>query len=211
MVHRSYSKHLTAIIMILILAAVGIFASIAAQPTTPSVENAVEDSNEIPYFEALLVDGAGTSGEEPYGILLQSPEEIPQTTVKLNEVNLTMASESFMIWRGDIVADVEQLERELAEGQTLDLVSRRRPDQWNLNVAQGVIKVRVSDPDIIAAVGNIPDLVVPAGMTLSFDRALIEQGINPFALVPTRAEDAINNFAAAGALLDSPPPPRPQL
>lgn len=190
-----------------------LFGSIASlaqdEPSQPD--------DEIPFFEALLSEVQGSSGEGPFGILIDTPREIDSTEIVLNEVSLETLGGTVILWRGVVLGDIDTLQQQAEEGA--DLTVRRRPENWSLAVSQGIVKVRVVDPILLEAMGGSPvvrrrargpvvdpilfqtmggssvAMVVVAGAQLNFDRAKAEQGINPFEIVPLDTSNAdVNNI-----------------
>lgn len=44
---------------------------------------------DIPEFEVLFESGSGTSGEESYGVVIETPNDVPEAILKLNELLLS--------------------------------------------------------------------------------------------------------------------------
>ena len=123
---------------------------------------------DIPEFEVLFDSGAGNSGEESYGVVIEIPNEVDQAVLKLNELLLEARGGTSLIWRGDVLADVDALEN---ADNTSETALKRRPERWDMTVASGIVKARANQAETNVTAAPLPDLRRPMLSLNGFFRA----------------------------------------
>jgi len=123
---------------------------------------------DIPEFEVLFDSGTGNSGDESYGVVIETPNDVDQAVFKLNELLLETRGGTSLIWRGDVLADIDALEN---ADNTSETALKRRPERWDLTVASGIIKARANQSETNVTANPLPDLRRPMLSLNGFFRA----------------------------------------
>ena len=126
---------------------------------------------DIPEFEVLFESGSGNSGEESYGVVIETPNDVPKAILKLNELLLEARGGTSLIWRGEVLADIDALEN---ADNTSETSLKRRPERWDMTVASGIVKARANKAEagLVSAV-PLQDLRRPMLSLNGFFRARI--------------------------------------
>ncbi len=137
----------------------------------------------VPSFDVTVAENASESGDKPYGMLIDVPEEVELATIVINGIALDLTGGTVILWRDDIIADTNAV----GTGEE-DFETNRRPSSWSMSVTKGLVKMRVVDPELAEELGD-QEIVVTEGAALSYDEEAVAQGEQVFDIEPFKAED----------------------
>lgn len=137
----------------------------------------------VPSFDVTVADTTSESGDKPYGMLIDVPEDVELATIVINGIALDLTGGTVILWRDDIVTDTSTL----GAGED-DFDTNRRPASWSMSVTKGLVKMRVVDPELQEQLGE-QEIVVTAGAALSYDEEAVAEGEQIFDIEPFKAED----------------------
>lgn len=158
-----------------------------------------DDSNlvTVPSFDILVSDTISTSGDKPYGMLIDVPEDVELATIVINGIALDLTGGTVILWRDDIIADTATLDASADD----DFTTRRRPASWSLSVTKGLVKMRIIDPELVEQMGA-QSIVVTGGAGVSFNGEESNDGEPLFDIKPFD-EDEVENLKAITAAIDA--------
>jgi len=137
----------------------------------------------VPSFDVTVADSTSESGDKPYGMLIDVPEEVELATIVINGIALDLTGGTVILWRDDIITDTNTV----GAGED-DFDTNRRPASWSLSVTKGLVKMRVVDPELAEELGD-QEIVVTEGAGVSYDEEAVAQGQQVFDIEPFKEED----------------------
>ena len=142
----------------------------------------------VPTFEVLFDSARGSSGESSYGMVIETPADTPSAVFQLNELLLETRGGTSLIWRGDVLADIEAVEN--AQDTPVETSTKRRPERWNMTIASGIVKARANNETTVTYQLPSPKLRHPLLSLNGFFRGRIQRN------APTRQGIDLANYTA---------------
>lgn len=127
----------------------------------------------VPTFEILFDSARGSSGESSYGIVIETPKDTSSAVFQLNEMLLETRGGTSLIWRGDVLADIEAIEN--TEDSPVQTSTKRRPERWNMTIASGIVKARANNETTVTDNRTAPDLRHPLLSLNGFFRGRVQR------------------------------------
>ena len=142
----------------------------------------------VPTFEVLFDSARGSSGESSYGMVIETPADTPSAVFQLNELLLETRGGTSLIWRGDVLADIEAVEN--AQDTPVETSTKRRPERWNMTIASGIVKARANNETTVTYQLPSSNLRHPLLSLNGFFRGRIQRN------APTRQGIDLANYTA---------------